>query len=219
MMLVVQEGIRGFLRKKYNPPNLAELYRSSHKLVFTHDRGEQIYNFLKEELAQHLRQKVRENVLNSFNQKFHKTLDKAWSDHQTAMTMIRDILMPLETIYIPKSDVDTIKCVCWIVFRDEIVLFEPIREHLRETLLTMISDQRESKSIDQNLIQTACQMLLTLGLGERWVYEEVFVRPYLAQLNEFKEQLKIDDEIERTKMYLDEATIELVVETFKSNKT
>lgn len=37
--------------------------------------------------------KVRDDVLNSLNNNFLQTLNQAWNDHQTAMVMIRDILM------------------------------------------------------------------------------------------------------------------------------
>lgn len=36
---------------------------------------------------------VREDVLHSLNNNFLQTLNQAWNDHQTAMVMIRDILM------------------------------------------------------------------------------------------------------------------------------
>lgn len=59
---------------------------------------------------------VREDVLNSLNNNFLQTLNQAWNDHQTAMVMIRDILMymvnsllhithldgsPTQTVFIP----------------------------------------------------------------------------------------------------------------------
>ena len=36
---------------------------------------------------------VRVDVLTSLNNNFLQTLNAAWNDHQTAMVMIRDILM------------------------------------------------------------------------------------------------------------------------------
>lgn len=45
---------------------------------------------------------VREDVLNSLNNNFLQTLNQAWNDHQTAMVMIRDILM-----YMVSSSLDT----------------------------------------------------------------------------------------------------------------
>ena len=38
-------------------------------------------------------QQVRVDVLQSLNNNFLQTLNAAWNDHQTAMVMIRDILM------------------------------------------------------------------------------------------------------------------------------
>jgi cullin 3 len=220
MTVVLQGGIQGFLRKKFSPPNLAELYRSSHKMVFTHDQGEQIYDLLRQELASHLQTKVREAVVASFDQKFLKILDRAWSDHQSAMVMLRDILMPLETVYIPKSDppVETIKCLCWIVFREEIIFYQPVRDHLRDILLKMIAKGREGDKVDCNAIKDACQMLIALGTGDRWVYEEVFEKKFLEAFKEFScsaDVSKVAEEIEKAKLYLDEVTVELMLERVK----
>lgn len=216
---MLQAGIQGFLRKKFNPPNLAELYRSSHKMVFTHDQGEQIYNLLREELTSHLQTKIRETVVASINQKFLKILDRAWSDHQSAMVMIRDILMPLETVYIPKSDppVETIKCLCWIVFREEIIFYQPVRDHLSELLLKMITNGREGEKVDYNAIKETCQMLIALGTGDRWVHEEIFEKKLLENFREFSSanKSKVDEEIERAKLYSDETTVELMLESLK----
>lgn len=44
-------------------------------------------------LFDYLYLQVREDVLNSLNNNFLQTLNQAWNDHQTAMVMIRDILM------------------------------------------------------------------------------------------------------------------------------
>lgn len=43
---------------------------------------------------------VREDVLNSLNNNFLQTLNQAWNDHQTAMVMIRDILMYMVSLIV-----------------------------------------------------------------------------------------------------------------------
>lgn len=43
---------------------------------------------------------VREDVLNSLNNNFLQTLNQAWNDHQTAMVMIRDILMYMVSVLV-----------------------------------------------------------------------------------------------------------------------
>jgi hypothetical protein len=52
------------------------------------------YGGLKEVVTQHLETKVRADVLASLHNNFLQTLNASWSDHQTSMVMIRDILVP-----------------------------------------------------------------------------------------------------------------------------
>lgn len=56
-----------------------------------------------------------------------------------------------------------------------------IRDHLRKTLLDMVMLERKGEVIDHLAIKNACQMLTVLGIDSRWVYEEDFERPFLAQ--------------------------------------
>ena len=77
-----------------------------------HKQGRKLYNTLKEVINEHLLQEVcvptasscmlglplckpqvSEDVLKSLHGNFLEVLNVAWNDHQTAMVMIRDILM------------------------------------------------------------------------------------------------------------------------------
>ena len=55
---------------------------------------------LKEVVTQHLESKVRNDVLQALNNQFLQTLNATWSDHQTSMVMIRDILMYMDRVYV-----------------------------------------------------------------------------------------------------------------------
>ena len=55
---------------------------------------------LKEVVTQHLESKVRNDVLAALNNNFLQTLNATWSDHQTSMVMIRDILMYMDRVYV-----------------------------------------------------------------------------------------------------------------------
>ena len=63
-------------------------------LIFTEFLG------LKEVVTQHLESKVRNDVLAALNNHFLQTLNATWSDHQTSMVMIRDILMYMDRVYV-----------------------------------------------------------------------------------------------------------------------
>uniref|UniRef100_A0A8C5FRR7 Cullin family profile domain-containing protein n=1 Tax=Gadus morhua TaxID=8049 RepID=A0A8C5FRR7_GADMO len=129
--------------------------------------------------------KVREDVLNSLNNNFLQTLNQAWNDHQTAMVMIRDILMYMDRVYVQQNNVENVYNLGLIIFRDQVVRYGCIRDHLRQTLLDMIARERKGEVVDRGAIRNACQMLMILGLEGRSVYEEDFEAPFLEMSAEF----------------------------------
>ena len=67
-------------------------HRNAYTLVL-HKQGKRLYNALREVIKAHLLDEVRAAVLDSLHGNFLEALNMAWADHQTAMVMIRDILM------------------------------------------------------------------------------------------------------------------------------
>lgn len=65
----------------------------------------------------HLESKVRSEVLASLNNNFLQTLNSAWSDHQTSMVMIRDILMYMDRVYVAQNNCDNVYNLGLMVFR------------------------------------------------------------------------------------------------------
>lgn len=63
---------------------------------------------------------VRSDVLKSLNNNFLLTLNQAWNDHQTAMVMIRDILMYVDRVYVQQNEVDNVYNLGLIIFRDQV---------------------------------------------------------------------------------------------------
>lgn len=162
---------------------------------------------------------------------FLQTLNQAWNDHQTSMVMIRDILMYMDRVYVQQNDVDNVYNLGLIIFRDQVVRYGCIRDHLRTTLLNMVMCERKGEVIDHIAIKNACQMLMVLGINSRWVYEEDFERPFLSQSAAFykmesqkflsensasvyikRVEARITEEAERAKLYLDESTEPHIVE-------
>lgn len=68
----------------------------------------------------HLFSQVRSDVLRSLNNNFLLTLNQAWNDHQTAMVMIRDILMYVDRVYVQQNEVDNVYNLGLIIFRDQV---------------------------------------------------------------------------------------------------
>lgn len=227
---LLKNAIQEIQKKNNSGLSFEELYRNAYTMVL-HKYGERLYTGLKEVVTQHLEVKVREDVLISLNNNFLQTLNHAWNDHQTSMVMIRDILMYMDRVYVQQNDVDNVYNLGLIIFRDLVVRYGCIRDHLRDTLLGLVMRERRGEVVDRIAIKNASQMLMVLGINSRAVYEEDFERPFLLQSAEFyrmesqkflaensasvyikKVEARINEEAERAKHYLDESTENRIVE-------
>lgn len=227
---LLKNAIQEIQKKNNSGLSFEELYRNAYTMVL-HKHGERLYNGLREVVTHHLESKVRQDVLTSLHNNFLQTLNQAWNDHQTSMVMIRDILMYMDRVYVQQNNVDNVYNLGLIIFRDQVVRYGGIRDHLRQTLLDMVIRERRGEVVDRLSIKAACQMLMILGIDSRAVYEEDFERPFLIQSAEFyklesqkflaensasvyikKVEARIIEEGDRAKHYLEESTEQRIVE-------
>lgn len=227
---MLKNAIQEIHKKNNSCLSFEELYRNAYTMILL-KHGERLYNGMRETVSTHLESKVREDVLSSLNNNFLQTLDQCWRDHQTSMVMIRDILMYMDKVYVKNNEVDSVYNLGLVLFRDIIVRHDRIKDHLRETLLSMVMRERNGEVIDRISLKNACQMLMILGITNRLVYQEDFERPFLAQSSEFynvesqmlldensasiyitKAESRINEEAERSKNYLDVSTESRIVQ-------
>lgn len=231
---LLKNAIQEIQKKNNSGLSFEELYRNAYTMVL-HKHGEKLYNGLKEVVTDHLTNKVREDVLRALNNNFLQALNTAWNDHQTAMVMIRDILMYMDRVYVQQNNVDNVYNLGLLIFRDHVVHHPVIREKLISTLLDMVGKERRGEVVDRGAVKNACQMLMTLGIdSNRSVYEEDFERPFLAQSAEFyqmesqrflrdncassyikKVDARLSEEAERATHYLDKSTERPIVEVLE----
>eukprot|EP00088_Acartia_fossae_P013428 TRINITY_DN17039_c0_g1_i1.p1 TRINITY_DN17039_c0_g1~~TRINITY_DN17039_c0_g1_i1.p1 ORF type:complete len:776 (-),score=232.42 TRINITY_DN17039_c0_g1_i1:593-2920(-) len=227
---MLKAAIEEIQRKNNSGLSFEELYRNAYTMVL-HKHGELLYSGLREVVTTHLESKVRNDVLQALNNNFLQTLNAAWNDHQTSMVMIRDILMYMDRVYVQQNNCENVYNLGLVIFRDKVVRYGSIGNHLRITLLDMIMKERRGEVIDRLAIKSACQMLMMLGLERRDVYEEDFESHFLKQSAEFymiesqkfleensassyihKVEARINEEAERATHYLDESTEQRIVE-------
>lgn len=222
--LMLKNAIQEIQKKNNSGLSFEELYRNAYTMVLN-KYGEKLYTGLKEVVTEHLTQKVRKDVLHCLNNNFLSVLNQAWNDHQTAMVMIRDILMYMDRVYVQNYNVEPVYNLGLILFRDTVVRYPQIKDHLRQCLLEMVHKERRGELTDRSAIKNACQMLMTLGIESRAVYYEDFEDPFLQQSAEFyrresqnflaensasvyirKVDERIKEESERANHYLDKST-------------
>lgn len=144
----LKTAIQEIQKKNNSGLSFEELYRNAYTMVL-HKHGEKLYMGTREVVADHLINKVRQDVLDSLNNQFLSTLNSSWNDHRTAMVMIRDILMYMDRVYVAQYKLEHIYNLGLILFRDNVVRYSPIREHLRQILLDMIAKERRGELIEK----------------------------------------------------------------------
>jgi cullin 3 len=221
---LLKNAIREIQKKNNSGLSFEELYRNAYTMVL-HKHGKKLYEGLKEVVADHLGKEIRNTILESLQNNFLETLSEMWFDHQTAMVMIRDILMYMDRVYVPQNSELAVYDLGLLLFKEEVILFPEIREHLRNQLLHLIGQERRGEVIDRANVKTMCQMLMTLGIGSRTVYEEQFEGDFLTVSREFyasesqtflaensassyirKVEARLEEEGERSQHYLDPST-------------
>jgi len=230
---MLKNAIQEIQKKNNSGLSFEELYRNAYTMVLN-KYGEKLYSGLKDVVNEHLVNKVRRDVLNSLHNNFLATLNTAWNDHQTAMVMIRDILMYMDRVYVQTYNVEPVYSLGLTLFRDTVVRYPAIKDHLRQTLLDMVQKERRGELTDRSAIKNACQMLMTLGIESRQVYSEDFEEPFLHQSADFyrvesqiflaensasvyirKVDERIREESERANHYLDKSTEPRIVKVLE----
>jgi cullin 3 len=128
---------------------------------------------------------VKPYILESSSEQFLTKLKSAWDDHRLAMRMILDCLMYMDIAYVRYQRLEPIYNVGLILFRDNIVRYPIVRERLQNTLLKMVDHGGCDGIVDKTVLKGIYQMLISLGMDSRSVYEEDFEKPFLKQLAEF----------------------------------
>uniref|UniRef100_A0A5K3EK04 CULLIN_2 domain-containing protein n=1 Tax=Mesocestoides corti TaxID=53468 RepID=A0A5K3EK04_MESCO len=210
-----------------------ELYRNAYTLVLQ-KHGDLLYNGTKQVVMQHMI-RIRDSVVENLNNKFLSYLNSCWKDHQTAMPMIRDILLYMDRIYVTQKKLDNVYKMGMVMFCQYVVRYTVIRDNLQKTLLDMVKRERQGEVIFRQQIRDACQMLVQLGVGSLDVYEEDFEQPFLRQTRDFyraeseaflaknpsailyinKVEHRIEEEVSRVYHYLDPSTGPKLVEVLE----
>lgn len=206
-----------------------ELYRNAYTLVLQ-KRGDILYAATESVICEHMIY-LRDQIVENLNNKFLSYLNSCWKDHQTAMVMIRDILLYMDRVYVVQNKLANVYELGMTIFCSNVLRYPLIREHLQKTLLDMIRRERRGESISWLQVRDACQMFVQLGAGSLCVYLDDFEQPFLEQSRRFyhaegdrllaentsaplylkQVEQRIEEEIKRAHHYLDSSTEQKIV--------
>ncbi|KAJ2485741.1 hypothetical protein EV174_001529 [Coemansia sp. RSA 2320] len=181
---------------KHNASQLSfeELYRTAYGLVLSKN-GPMLYNGVRTVLETHLRDCVEHDITShatkasadptiANNETFLASVRLLWSEHVTAMLMIKDVLMYVDNVYVKAAQLAPIYEMGMCAFRDT-VLFAPsgsgLSTPIAKAFLRQISAERGGEDVDRSTLQGISNMLVELhdtASQARTVYE-VTLEPQL----------------------------------------
>ncbi|XP_016419593.1 cullin-3-like [Sinocyclocheilus rhinocerous] len=223
---LLKNAIQEIQRKNNSGLSFEELYRNAYTMVL-HKHGEKLYTGLREVVTEHLINKVRARCLCRASSP-RKVIQCSQLLH-SSLPLSPSVFVQ-DRVYVQQNNVENVYNLGLIIFRDQVVRYGCVRDHLKQTLLDMIARERRGEVVDRGAIRNACQMLMILGLEGRSVYEEDFEAPFLEMSAEFfqmesqkflaensasvyikKVEARINEEIERVIHCLDKTTEEPIV--------
>ncbi|KAF9292151.1 Cullin-3 [Mortierella alpina] len=174
-----------------------EVYRSGYNLV-VHKCGEQLYNGVKDLIAQFLESEAKTTILPvlsiadtspSEGVQVLKMIQKLWKHHVTCLLMISDILVHMDKNYVPQSRLPRTYDMGLYLFRDTVIRSPnyPIQSHLQMVLLNQITMERKGDVIDRGAIKSCTEMLLEIkeNNGVESIYVSDFENLFLETSREF----------------------------------
>ncbi|KAJ3011036.1 Cullin-3 [Thoreauomyces humboldtii] len=168
--------------------------------------GDKLYAGVRGVITDHLEGVSRDQVVPSFPQtapgggmtgttEFLKVLRNVWEEHTTCITMIRDILMYMDKVYVKSKNVLPVEELGLDLFRDVVTRSRthPIQSHLIDALLYHIRLERDGEVIDRLTVKNVVAMMLglTSAIGmprtgtEPKVYETDFEGRFLETSKAF----------------------------------
>ncbi|KAJ1945094.1 hypothetical protein FBU59_002413, partial [Linderina macrospora] len=183
-----------------------EQYRTAYNLVLSKN-GQMLYDGVKGVLEKHLRRcvetdimqhaiKVRDEPSISNSERFLSSVRSLWSEHVTAMLMIKDVLMYVDKVFVVNAHLPCVYDMGMHVFRDQVFQGTDFRLDLATTnaLLSQIACERRGEDINKSTMRGIINMLVELQDKDqtRSVYKATFEPLLLADTKAFyKEQAAI----------------------------
>eukprot|EP00887_Chlorella_sp_A99_P000390 scaffold13.g390.t1 len=171
------------------PPSAENAYN-----MVVNKYGERLYRGLVETETKHLLG-IAEAVEACQGESFLTALRREWERHNKSVTMIRDILMYMDRIYVKQQNKVAVHQLGLDLWRDVVVRSPRIRHRLLEMLLGMVARERQGEIVDKSLLRSMTQAGRAAGgrgRGARCggrslaaVYVEELERPFLERTAEF----------------------------------
>jgi cullin 3 len=147
----LRAAIQQIHKKNASTLSFEELYRNAYNLVL-HKHGELLYNGVCECVRSNLSE-VAADVATTADEVLLGRLNRAWTEHQQTMMMVRDILMYMDRTYVTSQRKVAIYDHGLIIFRDTIARHPQVKDRLKALLLDSVRRERNGQLVERILVK------------------------------------------------------------------
>eukprot|EP00826_Nyctotherus_ovalis_P017352 TRINITY_DN15109_c0_g1_i3.p1 TRINITY_DN15109_c0_g1~~TRINITY_DN15109_c0_g1_i3.p1 ORF type:complete len:767 (+),score=174.98 TRINITY_DN15109_c0_g1_i3:79-2301(+) len=183
----LKEAVDKFFQLDFKNLRYQDLFQAGYKLVVS-QHGDKLYSELGEWLYVNMQilatriRPVEEPVA------FLKNIKELWTTANTAITITCQILIYLDTQYLKKRNLVSIKDLGYKYFSDIVMKNAKNVKRITGAVLNEVEKERDGELINRNNIKNISEMILNISetTGEK-IYNDHIEAPYISQLRESSE--------------------------------
>lgn len=164
-------------RKNSSALSYELLYRHAYNLILA-KHGDFLYAKTREKITEHLTTALS-TLKTCLTENLLANLAEKWEHHKLSVSMVKDILMYMDSQYAVQQKKLPVFGLGLTLFRDVIIYSPDVRQRLQTILIMNINDERKGNLVDQNLLRINLSMLSDLNIDGVNVYEDEFETPFL----------------------------------------
>ncbi|KAJ1815146.1 hypothetical protein LPJ75_002471, partial [Coemansia sp. RSA 2598] len=171
----IEQAISEIYNHNSSQLSFEELYRTAYGLVLSKN-GPMLYGGVKQVLEAHLQECMHRDILKHVQptgsrrsvahcEALLSSVRMLWSEHVTAMLMIKDVLMYVDKVYVKTAQVPTIYEMGMCVFRDQIMLSADRRlnsEVINAAMFVISQERKYATEINRGTLHSVVGMMIEL---------------------------------------------------------
>lgn len=177
----LREAVISIQNSKPAGTSLEELYQAVQNLC-SNQMASTVYMKLRELTDNHVSTVVLQFLHPNYdNLTFLKMTEKCWENFCNQMIMIRCIFLYLDRTYVLQhAQISSIWDMGVEIFREQVIFNNSVKLKITESILDIISKERNGEKIDRMLLKNILRMLTDLA-----IYNDLFETKFLKESQQF----------------------------------
>ena len=184
------EKLKSFLEGETDSAFTAEEYMHLYTTVYNmctqkhpNDYSEHLYTRYQEAFNVYVKDKVAPKLTKVSGVNMLGALVTRWNNHKMMVRLLSRIFNYLDRYYVTRRQVQSLKDVGLICFRD--LVYVEMKANVKDAVVALIDKERDGELIDRKLLREVLEIFAEIGMGDMGCYEQDFEEFMLKQTASF----------------------------------